>query len=628
MIRYIFYTIVFVFFTTTAYSQEFASFYNKHKNNWLVNANFGSNLFYGDLRVYDYYPVKENNNERKWAGGIVIGKDIMPYLSGNIQFLTGKLSGTKRVYSNNVPANKYFIASMNEINLHAKFKLLTFLKPDSTHNFDVQFIAGIGLNSFRSALYHLQTDAYLAGYGYGNDDNTKTKKEKTLVIPVGIGFSYNIKPNISLGLNITARKTFTDVLDATAGIATEKKDLYGYTSLSITYKFNLPKIQPKEELPSIKPKLKVNVNKPYNYKATVLSEIPQGISRNRDFIMQLTINKGSITGEAAIVQTYPKGFVPQDPALDNAMFKFDDNQVFIEWSELPKDSIFTVSYLVKIDSVESGEHKIIGVFEYNMNKITTFRNSLFLKFKEEIAKNTDTTINAANNETPKDTLNEQKNNELIDKDDVVFEEKDTEKKTVEYRVQIRASYGKPLSKEKLAKKYNLNEPIYEDIHKGWYKYTVGKFKTHQEAQKYRNKLVEENNVIGAFVVAFSNGLRLNSLTELLTRRIENKYQVQVADSLGVHNINYQSGLYYSVQILASKKRSTEFIKKKLQIEGQPVVEKKYYRWYKYTIGNYNTYNEARKMRDNIRTKKYKDAFVVAYENGNRIPVKVALEKEK
>ncbi len=85
-------------------------------------------------------------------------------------------------------------------------------------------------------------------------------------------------------------------------------------------------------------------------------------------------------------------------------------------------------------------------------------------------------------------------------------------KTIEYRVQIRARYNRPVSKTYLSTKFNIPvSDIKEDLHNGYYIYTVGSFDTYDQAKTERNRLRRYNGITDAFVVAFKNGERLDKL---------------------------------------------------------------------------------------------------------------------
>lgn len=87
----------------------------------------------------------------------------------------------------------------------------------------------------------------------------------------------------------------------------------------------------------------------------------------------------------------------------------------------------------------------------------------------------------------------------------------------------------------------------------------------------------------------------------------------------------ESGVYYRVQVAAGHKAIN--IKKyfeTLNIEHEVRTER-HDGWYKYSIGSFREYKEARDFRVKIwNTSKANDAFVTAYNNGRRITVQEAL----
>lgn len=83
---------------------------------------------------------------------------------------------------------------------------------------------------------------------------------------------------------------------------------------------------------------------------------------------------------------------------------------------------------------------------------------------------------------------------------------------LEYRVQIRARINQPIAKSFLEKRYNIPaSDIQEDMHNGYYIYTVGSYATYEEAASIRNRIRSVNGVSDAFIVAFQYGKRLNKL---------------------------------------------------------------------------------------------------------------------
>lgn len=52
------------------------------------------------------------------------------------------------------------------------------------------------------------------------------------------------------------------------------------------------------------------------------------------------------------------------------------------------------------------------------------------------------------------------------------------------------------------------------------------------------------------------------------------------------------------------------------------------KWFKYFVGNYKSLDEAKKRQQEVQEKGYDTAFVVAYENGEKISVDEAVKKLK
>jgi len=105
---------------------------------------------------------------------------------------------------------------------------------------------------------------------------------------------------------------------------------------------------------------------------------------------------------------------------------------------------------------------------------------------------------------------------------VEVEEKPAAVPDLEFRVQIRASYGKPVSREELDK-FGIPDDIQEEFTDGWYRYTVGSFDNLDDATDYRDLMRTSYGVYDAFVVAYLKGNRLKSLRYLDTTIRSGRY---------------------------------------------------------------------------------------------------------
>ncbi|MBK9478196.1 MAG: N-acetylmuramoyl-L-alanine amidase [Bacteroidetes bacterium] len=88
----------------------------------------------------------------------------------------------------------------------------------------------------------------------------------------------------------------------------------------------------------------------------------------------------------------------------------------------------------------------------------------------------------------------------------------------------------------------------------------------------------------------------------------------------------ESAVTYKVQFSSSDKKIPLTSNQFKQLKG--VSEYVENGMYKYTVGNFNDFNEAMNLQKEIRTNGFKEAFVVAFKDGKRINMKDALLLQK
>ncbi len=108
---------------------------------------------------------------------------------------------------------------------------------------------------------------------------------------------------------------------------------------------------------------------------------------------------------------------------------------------------------------------------------------------------------------------------------------------------------------------------------------------------------------------------------------EHQQTVQVLESAGKQE-PHESGLYFRVQVAAfSKKNYTIFNKIEQKLPGVPTYcAKDVDGLYKYTVGSFETFQEASVMKDEIDNLGYQ-SFIVGYENGVRVLINDALRQQ-
>ncbi len=184
---------------------------------------------------------------------------------------------------------------------------------------------------------------------------------------------------------------------------------------------------------------------------------------------------------------------------------------------------------------------------------------------------------------------------------------------VEFTIQIAASRSIS-DPEDIKKKFGLSGNVKVVKVDEWYRFTTGSYIKYWQAREYRNILRSRIGIEDAFVVAYKEGKRI-MLTDLLAM-----VKSTPDASTGI-TVRPEISKGFSIQILATKDGSISVteIRNKYQVDDD--IFKEYNEsdgLYRYSIGNFSTYTGAVKVRNKIRAKGFRDAFVVGYKEGKRV----------
>lgn len=230
---------------------------------------------------------------------------------------------------------------------------------------------------------------------------------------------------------------------------------------------------------------------------TVTQSIPSSAIPGNDMVVEITINKGTLTGFMKYFQEVPEGFTATDIDSKSGSFTFAENGIKIVWLSPPSDASFVISYKINIPASATGNKSFSGKISYILeNERKAF----------EIEPST-VSFGSADVADIKPALSSPDPLKEIPKTETSKTEMPTPTKvpataTVQnigktYRVQIGA--------------YNLNPAISNvlEISKivldnGMTKYFSGNFTSYDEAVK-RKAEVTSKGFPGAFVVQFQDG---------------------------------------------------------------------------------------------------------------------------
>lgn len=97
---------------------------------------------------------------------------------------------------------------------------------------------------------------------------------------------------------------------------------------------------------------------------TATAKVPEGIAPGSNFVMEVTINKPSVTGFAKLQVEIPPAFVATEGDSKGGSFSASGTIVKIIWTSVPSDAELTVKINVTVPASASGEKQVKGKFSY------------------------------------------------------------------------------------------------------------------------------------------------------------------------------------------------------------------------------------------------------------------------
>lgn len=193
-----------VFLCTNAFTQHFEAGLMVGASNYLGDLSANSSKVY----------LKESH----FAGGIFGRYNINDFVAARLGFNYGIISG-KDANADDAPIrerNLSFRSNLIEVGLTAEFNILGYQPYNLYRPFSPYIFAGVAFYHFNpKAEYQFQTVKLqpLGTEGQGMEGRPDPYQLSGISIPFGIGVKYAVTDKLNLGLEVGARKTFTDYID-------------------------------------------------------------------------------------------------------------------------------------------------------------------------------------------------------------------------------------------------------------------------------------------------------------------------------------------------------------------------------------------------------------------------------
>lgn len=262
---------------------------------------------------------------------------------------------------------------------------------------------------------------------------------------------------------------------------------------------------------------------PFPEKVSISHDLPSQFLTGEEKEFSLTIHKAAIAGPARLIIVIPQSgmeFTPVD--LAGAELQNQGDQHTIVWTEIPSGPDVKLKLKLKSHKFFTGIFTAKFVFSYldagstQEKELASFDIRMSSSGKKQTAAVGQSTGNETGNQsttsTTQNTSQEYTSHSTQNSNTTTTVKKGTpiadasQIKGLFFRVQVAASHFL-VSQEYFANRYKFNETLYIDRVDGWIKYTIGEFKTFEEANAKR-KTLNVFPFIGPFIVAFNDGQRI------------------------------------------------------------------------------------------------------------------------
>jgi len=412
--------------------------------------------------------------------------------------------------------------------------------------------------------------------------------------------------------------------------------------------------------------------------------VPKAVNAGSEFDVEVILRKGNLSGFARLQQDLPMGLTAQLVESSLGDFSFDEQKLRFVWLRLPEGKEMRLVYRVKVDERLKGSFTLKGTFAYvdnnerktanfqtetiNINPSTRIDPNLIVDINEfqtiippqapvgfvassvRCIRQTPIPSGAENDYLVKLLVN--KGNaqkfakieedvpegftaEAVETKDAVFTFKDQKVKFLWMNLPAEPRFVVSYKLIAPDGKGNITVSI-----KGTFSYLVGEATRVIDIIQKDIDLTnidpatldglisstfstEGANIISGFTPYSEGGIDI----PIEYKKIEDKPKRKAKPEFDMEPFMLmpEKGVYYRVQIAAGHKPidiKRYFTRYNIKYD---VRTEKHEGWYKYSIGSFKEYKEARDFRILIwNSTRINDAFVTAYNNGTRITVQEAL----
>jgi len=582
-IKNIFFLFLLIAFTEQIFAQRV------DPNRWIIQADGGITVFFGDVKRYNIIPDLESPSEVQPMFSLSVGKEISKIFSLRGQFLFGKLSGHKKTAKYHFKSDIMGANLLTDINLYYLFTGDRF----ALNRFNIYASIGVGYTSWDTKLYN----DYPQPWG---TDVASTNTKSAFSIPASLSMEYVFNKNFAVNAEGLLSITNSDEVDAVAGGT--GFDSYVYANLGLVYKFSVKTKARKSRIKyALDPALyEPQPGDPQYVEAEVVAE--------------------EVMAEAEVTEVQEEE-VQAEEVQENELT--EDRQ-----ADAPRIEVAAgVAVAAAIDEEQESVVDTTAIAEA-VEEVVPLEEVVAVEVAE------------ADDFEDQKEINHELEDEAIQRE--VWVAKGEEAwPDIEFSVQVSASRV-PLDAKKIQEDLGISETVYERNDHVWYRYSAGRYHKVWKAKEMRNILRSKHGVKDAFIVVYRNDKRISLVDALnfaTSKQSIEKPEVAVAtvdDPVAVEQVYPVSrirksipgsGIMIGVQILAitNDEYPLDIFPGIYDIEKSIYFDKKK-PWYRFIVGTFATYKEAEEFLPSARKNGFADAFIVAYKDGKKITIKQLKEE--
>jgi hypothetical protein len=482
--------IAFIFSNTKT---TFGQFYDNAQfgffGNTSIGINVGTTLFFGDVSQ----GTNPYQDDWQFGFGFNFRKQISPYFGIGIQFISGKLHGTRIKWADGTDANFFFNSNITSLNFHTTINFSNLLFGyKQKRKFSFYGLLGLGVTDYATILSKNTTVNNVTTTSIENTSGFDTNGISTwtpeFTIPMGIGVQLSLGSRWSFNLETNIYRVNSDNLDAKIS-GTSKQEYYSYFSAGITYNLSgignaFRKARKKDS------KYEKESRKLKKYNARIARK-----NKNREERELLdTERRKNIDKARKERKNKPSSGMPKVVEYD-AIYSFDAIRKLTEQNMNLFGDDTKNPQTIKDTIVDEGKHFITGV----AGTITANNTTTSLTDQKASGQNTSFSPYSSNIISSKSELKTitvpTGGTKLIPTGGLI------------YTVQILASRVAARNIPQLKQRYNIDQQVYLAQQGSLHRYSAGLFNTFKEAQIYANHL-KRMGLGDAFVTIYKGGRRI------------------------------------------------------------------------------------------------------------------------